>query len=219
MTNQNTVTPFAAVLAVIVSFLLLLFVGGALALLLGYGLALILSELLIIVVPLTYMLSKHVDVRSYIGLEIKPRTILRGVALGGALLLFDILVTSVLTPILGTSQAAEESNRIITDLGGSPVGLLSVAIGLSLAGVCEEFTFRAFLQNTINRKYSFLPALVVSSAAWGLFHFDPQMIYFVYAFLSGLVLGYIYHRWNSYVTTAITHATYNLIVLAILMLA
>jgi membrane protease YdiL (CAAX protease family) len=45
------------------------------------------------------------------------------------------------------------------------------------------------------------------------------MIYFVYAFLAGLVLGYIYHRWNSYVTSAITHATYNLIVLAILMLA
>jgi membrane protease YdiL (CAAX protease family) len=217
--NQNTVSPLAAVLAVIASFLLLIFVGGTLALLLGYGPALILSELLVIVVPLTYMLSKHVDIKTYIGSQIKPGTILRGVALGGALLLFDIAVSSILTPIIGTSQAAEESNTLIKNLGGSPLGLLSVAIGLSLAGVCEEFTFRAFLLNTINRKYSFLPALLVSSAAWGLFHFDPQMIYFVYAFLAGLVLGYIYHRWNSYVTSAITHATYNLIVLAILMLA
>lgn len=217
MTNETAVSPLAAILAVIISFLLLIFVGGALALLLGYGVALIISELLVATVPLSYMLLKRVHIRSYIGSEFKPETILRGLVLAGALLLFDIVVSAVLTPILGTSQAVEESNKIITDTSSSSIGLLMIVIGLCLAGVCEEFTFRAFLLNTIDRKYSFLPALIVSSLAWGLFHFDPQLVYIISAFLAGLVLGYIYHRWHSYVTCAIAHSTYNLIILAILL--
>jgi membrane protease YdiL (CAAX protease family) len=108
---------------------------------------------------------------------------------------------------------------MISDLSGSYLGLLYITIGLFLAGICEEFTFRAFLLNTINRRYSFLPALIVSSLAFGLFHFDPQMVYIISTFLLGLVLGYIYYRYKSYVTCAIAHSTLNLIVLVILLLA
>lgn len=218
MTNENTVSSLATVLIVIISFLLLIFIGGAFALLLGYGPALIISELLVIIVPFSYMLSKRIDIASYIGLDIKPQTVMRGVALGGGLLLFDIVVSAVLTAVLGTSQAVEESNAIITNLSSSSLGLVSAVIGLCLAGICEEFMFRAFLLNTLNRKYSFLPALVVSSLAWGLFHFDPQLVYIISIFLAGLVLGYVYHRWHSYTTCAIAHSTYNLIVLTILIL-
>jgi membrane protease YdiL (CAAX protease family) len=88
-----------------------------------------------------------------------------------------------------------------------------------LAGVCEEFAFRAFLQNTINRRYSFIPAIIGSSVAFGIFHFDPQLVYILSAIVLGLALGYIYHRWNSYLVAAIAHSTVNLIVLVTLLLA
>jgi membrane protease YdiL (CAAX protease family) len=97
--------------------------------------------------------------------------------------------------------------------------LIAVVSALALAGVCEEFAFRGFLQSAINRRYSFIPAVISSSVAFGLFHFDPQLVYILSAIAAGLTLGYIYHRWNSYVVSAIAHATVNLIVLATLLLA
>lgn len=219
MTSENAVPPLAAVLSVVVSFVLLLFVGGAAMLLLGYGPGLIISELVVIVVPLGYMLSHKVNIRSYAGVELNRRVIAKGIAFGGVLLLFDVLVSGLLTTVFGESQAVVEVNGIIADLSGSSLGLVYVAVGLFLAGMCEEFTFRAFLLNSMSRRYSFPFGLIVSSLAFGLFHFDPQIVYVLSTFLAGLVLGYIYHRYNSYVTCAIAHSTLNLLVLATIVFA
>jgi membrane protease YdiL (CAAX protease family) len=220
--THNAISPMGAILAVLVTFMLVLFVGGAVVLVFENSdaviIALVFSELLIIVVPLGYMLSKKVDVKSYIGLDAKPRNILLGIAFGAFLFLFDVFITSALFSILGPSKAVEESNTLTTDLSSSSQGVVSVAVWLVLAGICEEFTFRGFLQNALNRKYSFIPAVLISSLAWGLFHFDPQFIYIISIFLAGLILGYVYHRSHSYVISAMAHSTLNLIVLATLLL-
>lgn len=217
MKKEDIISPGGAILVVVVTFVVLLFVGAALYILVGNVISSIIGELLILAVPLGYMLLKKVDVRSYVGLEIKPRYILLGITLGILVFFFDDITAAMLVSILGPSQIAEESNKIIMDLISSPSGLLSAIVWLSLAGVCEEFTFRAFLQNTINRKYSFIPAVLVSSLAFGLFHFDPQLVYIIATFLAGLVLGYIYHHWHSYITSAVAHSTVNLIILAIML--
>ena len=219
MEKANTISPSTAILVIAVTFVIVLFLETAFFLVLGTGPALILGELLILIVPLSYLLSKHVGIKSYVGLNIKPKVILLGVASGVLLLLVDVAGSAVLTSIFGVSKAVEESNAILTDLSSSTLGLISVIVVLSLTGICEEFAFRGFLQNTINRKYGFAPAVLISSVAFGLFHFDPQFVYIFGTILLGLVLGYIYHRWNSYVVSAVAHSTLNLIVLALLLLA
>jgi membrane protease YdiL (CAAX protease family) len=120
--------------------------------------------------------------------------------------------------IFGQSEAVEESNKLIIDMSSSLEGLVLVIATLTLAGICEEFTFRGFLQNAINNKYSSGVALLASSLAFGLLHFDPQAVYTISAFLLGLVLGYVYHRWHSYTVSATAHATLNLIILALAVL-
>jgi membrane protease YdiL (CAAX protease family) len=218
MKESGTVSPLAAVLAVAASFLLALFVGAAFLELFGYAFAQISVELLLIVVPLAYMLSKRLDVGNYIKLEVKPRTILLGVAFGGVLFFFDLTVSSLFS-VVGPSQVIEKENSLIADLSSSPQGLLLMIVAFSLAGVCEEFTFRGFLQTAINSKYSFGTALLGSSLAFAiLLHPDPQGVLTISAFLMGLVLGYIYHHWRSYAVSAAAHATLNLIVLTIIFL-
>lgn len=208
-----------AVLVIAVTFFLVMLLGAIFTLTLGTGPALILSELLILIIPISYMLVKRINIRSYIGIDVKPKFILIGLASGLAVLAVDIAVSGVLTAIFGVSKAIEESNAIIASLSASPSGLIAVITALSLAGVCEEFTFRAFLQNTLSRRYSFILAIIGSSVAFGIFHFDPQLVYILSAIVLGLALGYIYHRWNSYLVAAIAHSTVNLIVLATLLLA
>jgi len=216
--DGKIISPSMAVLAVVVTFIVSLFLGAAFFILFGYGVAMVFGELFLIVVPLGCMLYRGVDVRNYIGLEIRPRTILLGVATGTILLTFNLIMSATIVAVFGVSEAVEETNNLIINMSGSPQGLLSVVVTLSLAGLCEEFTFRAFLQNAISSKYSFGPALLVSSLAFGFFHFDPQAVYMVLAFLMGLLLGYIYHRWHSYVISAVAHSTQNLIILALMLL-
>ena len=207
-----------AVLVIVVTFFLVLFSSFFLYILMGEGPALVLSELVILIVPLGYLLFKHVDIKRYVGLDVNPKLVLLGFASAALLLFVDVAVIMLLTAIVGDSQAVQESNNTIIELSKSTGGLITVAMALGLAGVCEEFAFRGFLQKTLTRRFSFIPAVIISSFVFGLFHFDPQVVYILSAMTAGLVLGYVYHHWNSYVVSAIAHSTLNLMVLAALLL-
>jgi membrane protease YdiL (CAAX protease family) len=216
--ERNVILPFEAVLVIIVTFFLSVFLGAALLLTLGNGPALIIGELLILIIPLSYMLYKRINIRIYIGTRVKPKFILLGLGFGIGLLILDILVTNVLIYIFGVSQAVKDSNAMLINLSSTSSGLIVVAASLVLAGICEEFAFRGFLQNALNHKYSHLSAVVISAAVFGIFHFDPQLVYILSAFISGLALGLIYYRWKSYVVALIAHSTVNMIILVFLLL-
>jgi len=212
------VSTVEAVLVIVVTFFLVLILGFLFSVVFGDGLALVLSELVILIVPLGYLLVKGVDVKRYVGLDVNPKLVLIGFASGALLLSVDIIVSLALTAIFGVSEAVESSNAMIAELSASTEGLIAVIAALGLAGVCEEFAFRGFLQSTLTRRYSFIPAVITSAFVFGLFHFDPQLVYILSALTAGLVLGYVYHRWNSYIVAVIAHSSVNLLVLAILML-
>jgi membrane protease YdiL (CAAX protease family) len=215
--QQQVISPVWAIIVVFLTFILFLFVGAAIYVLFGSGPTMVLGELLLIVIPLGYMLFRRIPIKRYIGLDIKPKYVLLGISFGVFLFLFDLVISDVLVLIFGVSEAVQESQQLVQSTIRSPEGLVLVVLSLALAGVCEEFTFRGFLQTAINSKHSFGIALFISSLAFGLFHFDPQVVYTLSAFLMGLMLGFIYHRWHSYVVSAIAHATINLIVLAIVL--
>lgn len=216
--KSDTIPPLEAVVIIVVTFGLLLFVGTAFFVLFGNALASPLSELLIAVLPVGYMLARKIHVRSYVRVGIKPKTLLLGIGVGASLFLFDIFISNLLFAIFGPSQAVEESNKLITNLASSTPGLVSIFVTVILAGLCEEFAFRGFLLNAMERKYSFGPALLISSLAFGLFHFDTQLVYTIAAFLMGLLLGYAYHRWHSYTVCAVAHATIDLVAVTLTLL-
>ncbi len=206
------------VLVIIVTFFLAMLLGSLMYLTIDAGLALILTELIILFVPLGYMLYRGVNVRRYIGLDINPKIVMLGFVSGIILLCVDIIVSLILLTIFGESQAVIESNNRIAELSASPWGLVTVATALGLAGICEEFAFRGFLQSTLTRRISFVPAVLISAFVFGIFHFDPQLVYMLSALSAGLVLGYVYHRWNSYIVAVIAHSSVNLLVLVVLLL-
>jgi len=215
---SSDISPLAAILIFAATFVFALFLVSAVYDLFGYSVALLVQEPLLAVIPLGYMLYKRVDFKNYIGLEVKPKTILLGIALGALVFLFDLVISAAVTSVFGVSKTVEDTNTRYANMSSSPQGLLTLIVAFSLAGVCEEFTFRGFLQTAVNRRYSFGPALLVSSLAFSLIHFDPQLVYTISAFLIGLLLGYIYNRWHSYVASAIVHATVNLIALTLMLL-
>ena len=212
------VSVFLALALVLASFILVVFLGGTFFVLLGYGPAAVLTELLLAVIPIAYMLHKRIDIKEYVGLKVKPRFVILGIAFGFLLILLNFVVSAALVVVLGESQVVEESNRLIMNTISTTDGLLLVILALSLAGICEEFLFRGFLQSAISNRCSSAIAIVISSLVFSLFHYDPQLVYIAFAFIIGLMFGLIYNRWRSYIISAVAHATMNLIVLASIIL-
>jgi membrane protease YdiL (CAAX protease family) len=212
------VSPLEAVLVIVVTFFASIAFNIIFYFAFGEALALVFSELVILIIPLGYLLYKRVDVKSYVGLDVNPELVLWGVVSAVILLAVDIGVSAVLLTVFGESQAVIDVNIRIVELTASPGGLIAVAAALGLAGVCEEFAFRGFLQNTLTRRFSFIPALIFSALVFGLFHPDPQLVYIISAMTAGIVLGYVYHRWNSYLVAVIAHSSVNLLVLVMLLL-
>ena len=217
--NPRPISVLGAVLVVIVTLAVFLFFEVFIILLFGTEVGLAVGELPLLIIPLGYLLYKRVDVKSYVGIKVTPKNVLMGIGLGVVLLFIGTFVSAILTTILGQSQVAEESNALLTTLSMSTWGLIAVATSLFLAGVCEEFAFRGFLQNTIARRYSFIPAVIASSVVFGILHFDPQLVYIIFALTEGVVLGVIYNYSKSYVVAAVAHSTMDLLVLALLLLS
>jgi membrane protease YdiL (CAAX protease family) len=224
--KTSEVAPWEAILVLVVTFFVVAFAGAAILFTLGDGPTLVLGELLILIVPLSYLLYKRVKIREFARIEANPKLIAIGVGCGALLLPLNILVSGALTAIFGTSAAVEQSNQLYANLSSTDTGLIMVATSLALAGICEEFAFRGFLQNSIFKslqknpnfsKYAFGIAVLIAAAVFGIFHFDPQLVYIIATFIAGIALGYIYSKWG-YTTSATAHASMNLMVLVLLLL-
>ncbi len=217
--KTNGVTPLNAIIVFIITMGLSIILAGILGLTVGLGLALVVSELLLLFIPLGFLLITRVDIKSYVRFYLKPKYILLGAGFAIILLVINGLSVYLLTMALGTSVAVEEANRLLMELSKSPEGLTAIVAALSLAGICEEFLFRGFLQNSLSRRFTFIPAVIISSVTFGLFHFDPQLVYIISTIIAGLILGYIYHRWQSLVVSMTAHSVMNIIVLVTLLLS
>jgi len=174
------------------------------------------GEAMFLLIPLVYMLHRKVNVTRYVMLG-SSRHVGLGLVLGICMLGVSFALSIVLTYFLGPSASVEEANRAVIGLAReSPVAMMLV---VTLAGICEEFAFRGFLQNALRRRYSLVVALLGASLAFGISHFDPQGTYIIATFVAGLFLGYFYDRYQSYMLAATAHAIFNVITLAILVLA
>jgi membrane protease YdiL (CAAX protease family) len=189
----------------------------------GQEAVLIIGELVILLVPLAYLRFKGLNIKDYVKIDFKPKYVLIGLICGFVMLSLDIIINEVLTYFLGTSTAVVNANQEYATLSTTPIGLAVVATALILAGICEEFAFRGFLLNSINRSlkpkyaaFAFPAALAISALIFGLFHFDLQAVYTIGAFTMGLVLGCFYQKWN-YTVSATAHATMNTLFLVLLL--
>jgi membrane protease YdiL (CAAX protease family) len=201
-----------------------LFIGVTALLLFGNEIGGIIAELSVLIVPFIYLTLKRVDVEKYIKISLTPKSLLIGLACGLLLLIVNVLFTLALTGILGESSAMQRADQRYATMAASPLGLSAAVTSLILAGICEEFAFRGFLQNSIfktlrktkSANFAFVVAVSVASTIFGLFHFDIQVVYLLSALFTGLFLGYFYHRLN-YTVSATAHATVNILMLVLLL--
>ena len=84
-----------------------------------------------------------------------------------------------------------------------------------LAGFGEELFFRGWMQIALANQFGIWAGILVASLIFGLAHY-LSTAYFIYAFVTGIYLGVIYHlSGNLFIVMAI-HAMYDFIALIFL---
>ena len=111
-------------------------------------------------------------------------------------------------PAGGTEQL-DMINAMVTS--GIPTGIMMTVV---IAPILEELIFRKLILDRI-RNYGEKTAIVFSALCFGLFH--GNLTQFLYAFMIGLFLGYVYCKTGKVLYTMIMHALVNLISSSVMM--
>ncbi|MBB6522374.1 CPBP family intramembrane glutamic endopeptidase [Pseudoteredinibacter isoporae] len=132
-------------------------------------------------------------------------------ALASFLLLFMVYKT--------LPRMVQSLNRDL-EIYGTMIGHMNnwqlAVIGV-LAGLSEEWLFRAFLQDFImgfsgNDSLGSAIAIVIASLGFAALH-GLSRLYFLFTFIMGLMLGYAYHLSGSLLMVIIWHGIYDIIAL------
>ncbi len=97
-------------------------------------------------------------------------------------------------------------NELYSFIGESPLWLEIISV-VVLAPIVEELIFRGCIHTRLCRAMKPLTAALISSFIFGVAH--GHLISATYAFVLGLVLAFLYEKYNSVIVPIIFHMTFN----------
>lgn len=163
----------------------------------------LISGLLTIAVVLAFYLIRRKKLGEALWLRPVPATaLLTGASLAPALY-FVVTIVLALLPAAWTENYGEASADIAT---GTIVGVISVAV---VAPIVEEFIFRGLVMTRLSRVMSGGLAVLLSAAVFGLCH--GELVWFCYAFMLGVVFGFIDLKTGSILPSILGHMAFNAI--------
>jgi hypothetical protein len=130
-----------------------------------------------------------------------------GMAAGlGAIFAGGTVIALTLAVVEAVTGEPQEIENVLESFGDSWV-VVSAAIALLFAPVCEEILFRGFLFGGLRGRYPFWKAAVISSALFGLVHADG--LRFLGLAVEGFIMAAVYERRRTLVAAMVAHAIVN----------
>lgn len=87
--------------------------------------------------------------------------------------------------------------------------IIMLIYGIFIAPIHEEFLFRGVIFHYMRKGCPFILANILQALLFGILHMN--LVQGTYAFLVGLLLGYIFSRAKNLTTTIVIHVTFNII--------
>ena len=100
----------------------------------------------------------------------------------------------------------ESYNELYSFIGESPLWIEILAV-VVLAPIVEELVFRGCIHTRLRRSMKPLTAALISAFIFGIAH--GHLISATYAFILGLVLAYLYEKYDSVIVPILFHAAIN----------
>lgn len=103
---------------------------------------------------------------------------------------------------------SEFMKEIFSKVFGGEISYIGTIIGVFIvAPITEEILFRGIMLKGLLKRYSTLKSILITSLLFGILHFNIYQ--FVAAFISGMLLGWLFTKTKSLVLCIIGHAAYN----------
>jgi uncharacterized protein len=126
-------------------------------------------------------------------------------SIGGAALIYSVAATAAL------SYFYPESQSWFTMPADKAAVVLLFILAVVLAPITEELLFRGWIYTSLRFRFGLWPALLVTSALFGLAHYENTHLYALAVFPVGLALAAIRERTGSVKGSMLFHAFNNFI--------
>lgn len=136
--------------------------------------------------------------------RINPWLALELFALGAALNVFVTFAMAIIPFPVEWVNSYIESSSMLADASV----VVSIIVTVISAPIVEEVTFRGFMYGQLKGGMPMFAAMLISSWVFGMVHGD--LIWFMYAFLLGIVLTYIGEKCGALTAPIIVHMAFNL---------
>ena len=130
----------------------------------------------------------------------------------GAVTLVSQVVARIFEVILGRQPKAPEQLPEI--VGGVEITLAVIAVTI-VAPLAEETFFRGFLYQALRKWKGVAWGAAISALFFALAHFSPIILPGLFAL--GFIFAHVFERQDSLGASIVGHATYNLIVVVLLL--
>ena len=111
---------------------------------------------------------------------------------------------TIMSSLAMTSQQYQETSEVFYS-ASVPVQIFCLGLVIPLT---EELMFRGVLFKRYRERGSFMKAAVCSSLLFGLIH--GNIVQFLYSFILGLLLSYVYEKYGSFKAPAVLHVVANI---------
>ncbi len=119
----------------------------------------------------------------------------------------NCIIIFILSILPLSDELIQSYNELYAFIGSSPLWLEILAVGVC-APVVEEFIFRGCVHSRLRRAMKPLPAAIISAFLFGIVH--GHIIAAAYAFTLGLMLSYLYERYNTVIVPILFHMAFNM---------
>lgn len=123
------------------------------------------------------------------------------------------VVTSVafnmLANLIQVQSLDEKYQNISAKQYSVPLVVGIIIYGL-VSPIVEEIVFRGVFYKKCRRYFGMLPAMLLSSFIFGVFH--GNVVQAVYAFLMGMVISFLYEKYRNFFIPIFAHASANLVI-------
>ena len=195
-------------IVVLLITLFIILVLGTIAFFIVGGKSVLLSEALIILPALYFVIRYNYSPTRLFRLRpIKIKLFLLSIALGIALTIIsdeiDRLIQHLFT-IPESFRLAYEKFLVINSVSDFMIVIFSAVI---LAAVLEEMLFRGFLQSTLENNFKVTPAILITAFIFAIFHGYPWVL--IQIFIMGIIMGLLAWKSNSIFPSMIVHFINN----------
>ena len=199
------------VVLICVELLLIFYVGTAAQLKMGfYGTVVV--QLLILLFPLLYLWYLKADFKKVLSLQM-PKVLHILAALFVLIVCFSLMcmLAVFLTKIF--PESTQSMADTMAEYVRQPFWVLVLVMAV-MPAVGEELMFRGFIFGTLKRRWRVLPAMLVTSAIFGIYHMSLSK-FFTTALL-GFMLVYVVEKTGSIFCSMLMHFCNNLVAVVVM---